>query len=187
MPDAPSTVVYACWGVFLVTWAIAALFTKRTLERTWGTSRWLMIGTGLVVYWIARGFRLFGTQRLWTSTAEIEWLAAGITLVGLGVTLWARWALGRNWSGSVTFKQDHELIEHGPYRFVRHPIYTGLLTMALGSAILRDAVSGFVFCGILLAGFWIKLRAEEQLMTRHFPDAYPAYRERVRALIPFVL
>jgi protein-S-isoprenylcysteine O-methyltransferase Ste14 len=187
MSDAPSMVVSACWAVFVVTWAIAALFVKRTVERSWSGGRLLLIGVGALVYWIARNPERLGAQQLWTPTPSIEWLAATIVLFGLCVTLWARLTLGRNWSGSVTFKQDHELIERGPYRYVRHPIYTGLLMMALGTALLNARSSRFVVCGILLVGLWLKLRAEEQLLTRHFPEAYPRYRQRVRALIPFVL
>jgi protein-S-isoprenylcysteine O-methyltransferase Ste14 len=187
MRDAPSTIVVACWFVFAITWAIAALFVKRTVERSWGWGRLSMIVIGTLVYGIARSPQWLGGRKLWTPTTNNESLAAAIVLVGLGVTLWARFTLGRNWSGAVTFKQDHELIERGPYRYVRHPIYTGLLLMALGTAMLRPWTSAFVSCGILLIGLWFKLRAEEQLLTRHFPQEYPRYRQRVRALIPFVL
>ena len=182
-----SVIVYACWAAFAVTWVIAALFVKRTVERRWGWGRLLMIAVGTLAYGAARNPQLLGARRLWTPTPPREWLAAAVVLLGLSVTLWARVALGRNWSASVTFKQDHELIERGPYRYVRHPIYTGILLMALGTAMLHAWVSAFVLCGIVLVGFWFKLRAEEQLLTRHFPEAYPRYRQRVRALIPFVL
>ncbi len=187
MGAAPSTIVAACWIVFAITWAIAALFVKRTVERSWGWGRLLMIAVGTLAYWTVRNPNVLGARRLWTPASFTEWLAAAVVVLGLGVTLWARLALGRNWSGSVTFKQDHELIERGPYHYVRHPIYTGLLLMALGSAMLNAWASAFAFCGILLIGFLFKLRAEEQLLTRHFPEAYPRYRQRVRALIPFVL
>ena len=105
----------------------------------------------------------------------------------LRLALWARRTIGGNWSSVVTLKQDHELIERGPYRFVRHPIYSGFLLMAVGTAILHARAGEFVFCGFLLLGLWFKLRAEEDLLTRHFPDSYPQYRRRVKALIPYVL
>lgn len=180
-------IVFACWGVFLITWVIASLFVKRTVERRWGWGRFVVTAVAVMAYWTARDPALFGARRLWTPTPASEWLAATIVLAGLWVTLWARLALGRNWSGAVTFKQDHELIERGPYRYVRHPIYTGILTMALGTAVLHPLSSAFVFVGIMAVSLWFKLRAEEQLLTSHFPDEYPRYRQRVRALIPFVL
>ncbi len=87
----------------------------------------------------------------------------------------------------MTFKQDHELIRSGPYQFVRHPIYTGLLVMALGAAIEIGQLRcwlGIVMMGI---GFWIKLSQEERLLVRHFPIEYPLYRTQVKALVPWVI
>src|SRR5262245_47055375 len=185
MRDAPGVVVFACWVVFAITWAIAALFVKRTVERRWGWGR-IMILLVALAYWGARAGPL-GAARAWVPTSPSEWLGAAVVLVGLFVTVWARLVLGSNWSGAVAFKQDHELIERGPYRLVRHPIYTGILMMALGTAILQARISSFVFCGALPIGLWCKLRAEEELLTRPFPEAYPSYRQRVRGLIPFVL
>jgi protein-S-isoprenylcysteine O-methyltransferase Ste14 len=95
--------------------------------------------------------------------------------------------LGRNWSSAVLFRKDHELIEEGPYRFVRHPIYTSLLLMCLGSALARAQISSALGLIFLFIGFSIKLRQEEILLTRHFPAAYPSYRTRVKALIPFII
>ena len=122
--------------------------------------------------------------------AETDWtlaLGALICASGLCFTIWARRILAGNWSSDVTFKQGHELVKTGPYRFVRHPIYTGLLTMCLGTAI----EIGRLRCGLALplmaAAFWIKLKQEERLMLRHFPDQYPAYQKHVKALIPYVV
>ena len=108
-------------------------------------------------------------------------------LAGAAFTVWARVTLGRNWSAEVTFKQDHELIESGPYALVRHPIYTGLIAMALGTAINYGRAIGFALLLALCAGVWWKAREEEKIMTAHFADAYTEYRERVPAIIPFVL
>jgi len=187
MHDAPSTVVLVCWIAFAVTWAIAAMFVKRTVERSRSWGRLLIAVVVALAFWAARNPPVLRDLRLWTPTPSTEWLAACVVVVGLAVTLWARAALGGNWSGSVTFKEDHELIQSGPYRYVRHPIYSGLLLMSLGTAILHAWSWQFVFCALLLVALWSKLRAEEQLLTRHFPEAYPQYRQRVRALIPFVL
>jgi protein-S-isoprenylcysteine O-methyltransferase Ste14 len=125
-------------------------------------------------------------MRLWRPTPAREWLAAAVVAAGLAVTVWARAALGRNWDGCVAFKQGHVLVVSGPYRYVRHPIYSGLFVMALGTAMLGAWSWGFALAALLLVSFWFKLRAEERLLTEHFPDAYPAYRRRVKALIPYV-
>jgi protein-S-isoprenylcysteine O-methyltransferase Ste14 len=116
-------------------------------------------------------------------------LATGavICLFGLFVTLWARWTLAGNWSSDVTFKQGHELVRTGPYRFVRHPIYTGLLMMALGTAINAGRLRCWLGIVVVGIGFWIKLKQEERLMLRHFPEQYPAYQKQVKAIVPFVI
>ena len=101
--------------------------------------------------------------------------------------IWARNVLGRNWSGIVTLKQDHELIRTGPYRYVRHPIYTGLLIAFAGSAIARGEWRGLLALAIAFVALWRKLKLEEQWMIETFGDAYRRYRDEVRALIPFVL
>jgi protein-S-isoprenylcysteine O-methyltransferase len=106
---------------------------------------------------------------------------------GLFVTLWARRTLAGNWSSDVTFKQGHELVRTGPYRFVRHPIYTGLLIMSLGTAIENGRLHCWLSIILTGIGFWIKLTQEERLLLRHFPDQYPAYRQQVKALVPFVI
>jgi protein-S-isoprenylcysteine O-methyltransferase Ste14 len=106
---------------------------------------------------------------------------------GLVVTIWARRTLAGNWSSDVTFKQGHELVRRGPYRFVRHPIYTGLLVMGLGTAVNTGRLRCWLGIVVVGIGFWIKLKQEERLMLRHFPDEYPAYRKQVKALVPFII
>ena len=115
------------------------------------------------------------------------WIGAVLTLAGLLFTVWARVHLGRNWSGTITVKQDHDLITSGPYRFVRHPIYTGLLLALIGFALARGEWRGVVALGLAFAAFWRKLRIEEQWMREQFGGAYEEYSRRVAALIPFVL
>ena len=114
-------------------------------------------------------------------------MAGILCIAGLLFCFWARAALGRNWSGTVTLKEGHELIQRGPYRLVRHPIYTGLLAMFLATAIAYGRLGGFVGVLIAFASFWIKLIGEEKLMLQQFPDQYAAYQERVKRIIPFVL
>ena len=110
-----------------------------------------------------------------------------VCVLGLSVTLWARWTLAGNWSSDVTFKQGHELIRTGPYQFVRHPIYTGILVMCLGTALDIGQLRGWLALPLMTAAFWIKLKQEERLMLRHFPNEYPAYQKQVKALVPFVI
>lgn len=110
-----------------------------------------------------------------------------VCVLGVVVAVWARRTLAGNWSSDVTFKKDHELIRRGPYRFVRHPIYTGILMMCLGTAIEIARLRAWLAVPLMAIAFWIKLKQEERLMLQHFPDEYRAYRKEVKALVPFVL
>jgi protein-S-isoprenylcysteine O-methyltransferase Ste14 len=117
----------------------------------------------------------------------VAWAGVVLCVAGLSFCIWARAILGRNWSGTVTLKEGHELIERGPYRLVRHPIYTGLLAMFLGTVVVLGHVAGIAGLVLVFVSFWIKLRDEERIMLKQFPDQYAAYQQRVKRIIPFVL
>lgn len=115
------------------------------------------------------------------------WIGAIFLAFGLGFSVYARHFLGGNWSGAVTVKQNHELVRSGPYRWVRHPIYTGLLIGILASAIAGSQWRDLLAFGVLTAAIWSKLRREERWMTQRFGEEYAAYRRSVRALVPFLI
>lgn len=165
-----------------------AFRTKHTVERR-GFVGYRLVAGILILGCIAAGrlLHVSSQSQLWQSTIATGVASDCIVLAGLAFTVWARIALGRNWSAEVTFKQDHELIESGPYALVRHPIYTGLILMALGTAINYGRAAGFALLLALCGGLWWKARQEEWIMSRHFPDAYADYKKRVRAIVPFVL
>ena len=108
-------------------------------------------------------------------------------LTGLALTWWARIHLGRLWSSAITRKEKHRLVATGPYGFVRHPIYTGLIIALLATA-ATEATPGALFGAVLIAlGLWVKARAEERfLLSELGPEAYESYRRRVPMLIPFL-
>ena len=115
------------------------------------------------------------------------WGGAGLALAGFLFTVWAREHLGRNWSGTVTVKQDHELIVAGPYAWVRHPIYTGLLLAFAGTALARGEWRGVLAVVIASLALWRKLRLEERWMEEQFGEQYRRYKQRVAALVPLIL
>jgi len=115
------------------------------------------------------------------------WAGAGMTICGLTFSVWARHCLGRNFSQAVTIKKDHELITNGPYAFVRHPIYSGLLLALTGSAIGLDKWRGAFAVILVFSALWYKLRIEEQWMLAHFGKAYEEYARRHAALVPYFL
>lgn len=126
-------------------------------------------------------------QRMFSGSWALYWSGVLITAFGLGFSVWARRILGRNWSGTVTLKTDHELIQTGPYRLVRHPIYTGILLGFLGSAIARNEWRGLIALLLVSVALWRKLRMEERWLSELFGDRYAQYRESTWALIPHLL
>ena len=140
-------IIGACWGVFVVIWLLAAIFTKRTIYHESGARRLrYMIPIAFGCYLVFRGYRLGPpfNLHLIPQTDGILGAAAILCLCGLGFCLWARAVLGGNWSGTVTLKENHELIVRGPYRLVRHPIYTGLLAMIIATAIQQGHIAGMI-------------------------------------------
>ena len=108
-------------------------------------------------------------------------------MLGFGFAVWARIVLGRNWSGIVTVKEDHTLITRGPYEWVRHPIYTGILLALLGTAVTLGTVLNLVEVPVVALAFWLKMRPEERFMLETFGEQYAVYRRQVKALIPGVI
>lgn len=188
MTDATWLFIDCCWIAWAVYWVVMAFATKRTVERG-GFIGYRVVTAVLAVGGIAIGrlLHLSWQSQVWHTTLPLGIVSDCIVLAGVALTVWARITLGRNWSAEVTFKQDHELIESGPYALARHPIYTGLISMALGTAIAHGRAFGFVLLIALCGGLWWKALQEEKIMGRHFPESYAEYRTRVRALIPFVL
>ncbi len=112
---------------------------------------------------------------------------AALTFAGIAFAIWARVWIAGNWSSDVTLKRDHELIVDGPYRWVRHPIYTGILVALAGTALAVGEWRGVLAVVLACAAYWRKLTIEEAVMRRQFGEAYARYAERVPALIPFVI
>jgi protein-S-isoprenylcysteine O-methyltransferase Ste14 len=110
-----------------------------------------------------------------------------ITLSGLGFAVWARVHLGTNWSSQPAIKVDHTLIMTGPYRIVRHPIYTGLLVGFAGTAFVIGEIWAVLAIFILLAVFYVKIWMEEKFLLEEFGEAFIHYKNEVKALIPFIL
>lgn len=179
----PWTVIEWSWVAVAAVWLVLAFFAKRTLERP--ERAWSLV-SGIALLSVALVLRR-NQALLYSPRGALGLVAVALVAVGLVVTIWARVTLGGNWSGAVVVKEGHELVESGPYRFVRHPIYTGLLTMYLGTVLEAAIPLGYAAFVVVAAVLWGKLRREEALMARHFPDAYPQYAARVRALIPYVL
>lgn len=120
--------------------------------------------------------------------AGLAGLGIALTAAGAAFSIVARLYLGQNWSATATIKQDHELIRRGPYALVRHPIYTGTLMAAIGTAVALGRIRDLLALPLVIVGFWLKARSEERLLMSNFGDRYAAYRCEVRgAIIPYIL
>lgn len=179
----------AVWVLFLVYWQIKAADTKTTQRLEPTASRILRVFIFLIAITLVATTRIplpWLYLQLWPVGFWPFWVGAAVTIAGLLFAVWARAYLGRNWSRSVTIKQDHELITTGPYAAVRHPIYTGVLTGLLGTAIALSQVRGFIVLVLFFLTFWIKLRIEEQWMRSEFGETYATYAQRTVALMPYL-
>jgi protein-S-isoprenylcysteine O-methyltransferase Ste14 len=177
------------WLLICAVWLGSLPFVKRTIHRQSGSSRWPQ--TALFIVGLYLIFRSLPTstwldQPVLTVTVPIALAGFCIVLCGAGFSIWARVILGENWSGTPSIKQDHALIQRGPYRFVRHPIYTGLLIALLGSALQHSLLRSFLGVIICTVALWLKIAVEEQFMVHLFGDQYLRYRKNVSALIPFL-
>lgn len=183
----PQTAIGYCWGTLGFVWLLGLARLKRTVHSQ-------PAGPRLFHFMLAAlGFGLLGGSYFaigWLGSQVVPQTAAiGIggvvlTVAGCFVAAWARVTIGANWSGRATVKAGHELITRGPYALARHPIYSGLLLASVGTAIVFGQARCFLGLVLIVLALVVKMSQEEQLMLQAFPHAYPAYRMRVKALIP---
>jgi protein-S-isoprenylcysteine O-methyltransferase Ste14 len=177
------------WIVFLVYWQVKAANTKTTRRLEPALSRILRVLVFAIVIillsttWIPLPWLY---RQLWPVGLWPFWLGAAVTIAGILFAVWAREHLGRNWSRSVTIKEDHELITTGPYAVVRHPIYTGILAGFLGMAIAISQVRGVVAFVLIFFVLWVKFRMEEQWMRSQFGETYAEYAHQTAAVVPYL-
>lgn len=180
----------ALWLAWVLYWRLASHGTKVTERKEpWGSrlSHILPLLLAAIMLWADHMPIHFLNVPLLHLGPWQFWVAALVTATGLAFTAWARVHLGRNWSGTVTIKQDHELIMTGPYALVRHPIYTGLLFAFIGTGFARGDWRGVVAVVLAWLALWRKLRIEERWMAEQFGERYEDYKRRVPALVPFWL
>src|SRR6266545_7356252 len=174
----------ALWILFIGYWSAAANNAAPTKSAESTSSRQLhqllMYGALALAF-----FRLPGLGQRWLPMAfYIVPLGLAIHVSSILLAVWARQHLGRNWSGAITAKVDHQLIRTGPYRIVRHPIYSAMLGMFLGTAIVSGELHGLLAVIIIAAAYWRKVRLEERHLRSVFGAEYDDYRQKSWALIP---
>jgi protein-S-isoprenylcysteine O-methyltransferase Ste14 len=178
-------------GILWLTWIVYWIAAARQTAANWrkeslptGASYRIPLLIGIMLMVSSRASLAGNGFDLWSLNPLILGIAVILTVVGLSFAVWARLHLGKYWSGQITLKVDHRVIQTGPYARVRHPIYSGLILALLGTAISLGTVRAFLGFAFLLVSFLRKLTLEENWLRSHFGTEYELYQKRVRALIP---
>jgi protein-S-isoprenylcysteine O-methyltransferase Ste14 len=176
----------ACWGAVVLAWLAGAIYyqSREPAERTRASYLSPIWITTVIMVVVSAAVPRADWLPLEVHAPGIRLLGLAILLAATALTLWARLALGAMWTAAPTVKQEHQLRTSGPYAITRHPIYTGLLGMVLGSGLLAGAGRWILYFPIYLVLLQFKIHTEERLMLAEFPDDYPRYRQRVPRLIP---
>jgi protein-S-isoprenylcysteine O-methyltransferase Ste14 len=181
-----STTIAALWILFYSFWLLSAIGVKKTVLATpWWKGLGIRVLLALAVVVGTRVPHL--RHSFFRHPTGLASNFAGMVLctAGLSLAVWARINLGRNWGTPMSLKQGHELVTTGPYCFVRHPIYTGILVAVVGTAFVAGMFWLLIFL-IICPFFVYSARTEERFMMQTFPDAYPEYKKRTSALVPFL-
>jgi protein-S-isoprenylcysteine O-methyltransferase Ste14 len=175
------------WVILAAIWLMSSVWSKQTQERAAISSR------------LAYGIPVFiAFYLLFNEHVPVRWMNLDIiprnpflgglgiatTAIGVALAVWARFSIGGNWSSAVTVKIGHQLIRNGPYAWVRHPIYSGLLLATLGAAVATGELRGLLAFVLLWVAFRTKSRLEEQMMLRTFGTEYEQYIQSTGALVP---
>jgi protein-S-isoprenylcysteine O-methyltransferase Ste14 len=185
----PLLTISALWAAWLMSWIVASLWSNRTEKRA---------GIGAELFFRALFYcgaiLIFGFPssrhyypQLWSLGDAFNWTLVALTAAGLLFAWWARIHLGRLWSDWVVKKADHHVVDTGPYRLVRHPIYLGLIFAAFATAIERGTSFAMLGAATIAVAFYIKARREERFLRAELgEDSYGAYARKTSMLVPFV-
>lgn len=173
----------ALWIVWVTTWWIAALWKGRAglraPRKTWRGPMLLAVAGMYLLFW--QSPRL--PAPLWHAGPWLGWAMVAMTAASFAFAWWARLTMGRMWSGGVEVSDGHEVIQRGPFAWVRHPIYTALIGAGLALAVIIGTPTALAGAVLSAAGWYLKARVEERFLTEEL-SGYPEYRARVPMLVP---
>ncbi len=182
--------INALWILFGAYWLVSALKRKKTKQReTWSQRFLYMLPLVAACSLLLRPEARYGWlgTRFVPANPAVEWTGVLLTAAGVAVALWARWHLGSNWSGVVTLKEGHELIRTGPYRTIRHPIYTGILLALFGTVVATGEVRGLLAVTIAWLSFYWKARREESFLTQEFGEKFATQAKQTGMFLPKIV
>jgi protein-S-isoprenylcysteine O-methyltransferase Ste14 len=183
----PFGIIELAWVVFALYWLFASFARKETQTSEPYSRRIVHIAFMAMAFYLVYRDTLpipILRTRIWPDRLWIAQLGAALTALGIAFAIWARNHIGRNWSGRVTIKRDHELIRTGPYAHIRHPIYTGLLLAALGTGIALGEYRAFPVVLVIAVGFAYKAKSEEKLLAEHFGPAFEEHKRHTGFFLP---
>ncbi|MDB4940266.1 MAG: isoprenylcysteine carboxyl methyltransferase family protein [Candidatus Doudnabacteria bacterium] len=197
MPSIYTQIAYLSWNAILLVWLPGYFTGKRTIQRPNPIRRafaFALIIAGFMFLFSNSGpgnsfaERFLAVPHLFITPSTVPFGIIGliIDLTAIVFAIWARIALGRNWSNAIALKENHELVQTGPYAIVRHPIYTGLVFAAFGTALTIGRLTDYIGVILLLVAILIRIQDEDALMAEQFSESHPAYRQRTKKLVPFV-
>jgi protein-S-isoprenylcysteine O-methyltransferase Ste14 len=173
--------INCAWLVFWLYWLVSASSSKESVSSGWRTR---LTGVSAIGVFLIAGVLRGGSLDVHSVILKV--IGTLLFACGIALAIWARLHLGSNWGMPMTQRAEPELVTSGPYRFVRHPIYTGLLTAMLGTALVNNLL-GLIVVAVLVAYFYYSGTVEERNLAATFPAAYPEYKGRTKMLIPFLL
>ncbi len=179
--------IQALWILFGLYWLVSAFKLKKTKKRESWFERLRYVLPLVVASWfLFQGAAHYGWLgvRLVPDSVAVQWIGVLLTAAGVAVAIWARWHLGSNWSGVVTLKEGHELIRTGPYRTIRHPIYTGILLALFGTAFATGEIRGLVAVVIAWLSFYAKASREESFLSEEFGASFAEQRKHTGMFLP---
>ncbi len=180
------------WLIVFTFWFISGLGAKKVKRQETIFKRFVQYWLPLIIAILLLGpGDWFGHTWLRENFIEhtnlVGIIGLSISVIGAIIACTSRYTLGKNWSLSIQKKESHQLIQNGIYKIIRHPIYTGLLFLFIGNAIIVGDYRAIIAIIIIFVSFWFKLKKEERLLSETFGDQYTAYKKRTKALIPYVL
>jgi len=175
------------WIVFVLYWIVSAIRTRDTLQTESFASRYAIllieVAGFVLLFRHSAGIGFLG-NRVMHRTLASAIVGSTLTWMGIGLAIWARYHLAEYWSARITIKEDHQLIRTGPYTRLRHPIYSGIVLAAIGSAVVIDQWRCVLGVCLVLMGYCIKARKEETMLTQQFGDAFREHQKHAGFLIP---
>jgi len=185
----PQLAINYLWFFWFATWMVAAFWSDRSAKRpAFGAEVLYRVVTltGAVLVFAIPVRSYDSPMILWSSSRDANWALFSLAAAGFLFCWWARIYLGRLWSGWVSRKEGHRIIDRGPYGIVRHPIYTGIIVAVFATAAIKGTAFALLGAAIMTVGFWIKARLEERFLRAELgAENYDAYSRRVPMLVPF--